>query len=289
MELDEIFNHYTEKMTQIYLYQRAMKALAQKELEKLHEFGEAVKDNPKYKDRPSSIHNMSFRRAIDGKNVFFGQSLMSIDERKRSVVLHKNKQYQWLLAEAYEEFEDCLEGLWAYVGFKNTENWPLQDFGNIRLAELSGKDFEWFQRKAAKKKGAPSSIVNTFRREFPEIQNIEKKNKLGVDLYLAITLIEKVRHVVVHKGGVVEDKDGFFRSVLEGCGLFNSGNPETKNKDFVEVVFGGGQYSNHIILLEIPTDPEILLDTHINQFDVMGGYMMAYIDVVIGVLRSHNK
>lgn len=276
-------------MTQVHLYQRAMQSLAQRELEMLHASSTAVERNPDLRDLPSSVHNMTFRRAEDGEHIFFGQRKMSIEDRKLSVVLHKNKQYQWLLAEAYEEFEDCLESVWAYLGHKNSGNWPLQDFGNILLGELPEKDYKWFEERARKKKGGPTAIINSLRLSFPAIKSIDCRNRLGINLYFAITLIEKIRHIVVHKAGIVESRDDFVKLVLESSGLYNSGNPDKDKVEFVTAFFGDGEYQNHIFLLEIPTDPEIPLDTHINLFAVMCGYMMAYIDLIIRTLQTPSS
>ncbi len=99
------------------------------------------------------MHNMSFRNAKTGDAIFYGFKELSIEDRYLHVLLHKNKQYQWLLAEAYEEFEDYIENAYAYYGSINNSFWPLRDYGNIFLSELKNKDFYWYVEQARKEKG----------------------------------------------------------------------------------------------------------------------------------------
>jgi len=290
MDLSEIVEYYSSKMTQIHLYQRAMKEIAKKELDNLYKYEQSLEQNPKMEQFAHSFHNMGFRRAQDGAHVFFGQKKLSVKDHQLSVVLHKNKQYQWLLSESYEEFEDCLERLYAYAGHADANFWPLADFGNVFLNELREKPFEWYEEQASKKKDAPASIINKFRNEYPNIKTLESNNALGVNLYLAITLIELLRHVIVHRGGIVHDKELFKERVLKKCGLYNSGSPSQEHIDFIGQFFGTGEYGNTIVLLEIPTNPEIPLDTHINVFDVLSGYLMAYINIISESLdATHNN
>ena len=148
MDLSEIIEYYSSKMTQIHLYQRAMKEIAKKELENLYKYEQSLEQNSEMKEFSHSFHNMAFRRAQDGEHIFFGQKKLSVKDHQLSVVLHKNKQYQWLLSESYEEFEDCLERLYAYAGHADINFWPLADFGNVSLSELSQKPFEWYEEKA---------------------------------------------------------------------------------------------------------------------------------------------
>lgn len=215
MDLDEIFESYSSKMTQLCLYQRAMQDIAKKELEKLAEYEKSLEIHPELKEHSLSLHKMTFRIASNGEHFVYGRKKLSIEDRRLSVFLHKNKQYQWLLSEAYEEFEDCIERLYAYAGFTNNDFWPLKDYGGITLSEIETKDFNWFEEQASNKKDAPSSIINKFRESFPLIKKTEEENKLNVNLRLAITLIEYLRHVIVHRGGTVHDKYKFKELVLK--------------------------------------------------------------------------
>lgn len=290
MDLEEIFELYSSKMTQLCLYQRAMQDIAKKELEKLAEYEKSLEKHPDLKAHSLSSHNMAFRIAANGQHFFYGHKKISVKDKRTSVFLHKNKQYQWLLSEAYEEFEDCIERLYAYAGFTNNDFWPLKDYGSITLSDIKNKDFDWFEVQAVNKKDAPASIINKFRELFPKIKKIEEKNELGVNLRLAITLVEFLRHVIVHRGGEVLDKPKFRGRILKKCGLHNNGNVAEEHVQFIENFFGSGDYEKTIILLEVPINREIPLDTYINVLDVLMGYLMAYVHLIYESLKtSHNK
>ena len=131
----------------------------------------------------------------------FGRREISVEDRMKAVVLHKNKQYQWLLVEAYEAFEDYIEDVYAYAGLIDKNLWPCRHFGNISLSELSNKDFNWFRNKIDTIRNK-DSISNQFRKVFSNIEEIETKNELNINLKLTIVLIENLRHIIVHKGGM---------------------------------------------------------------------------------------
>lgn len=71
MDLAEIIECYSSKMTQIHLYQRAMKDIAKKELENLYKYEQSLEQNPEMEEFAHSFHNIAFRRAQDGEHVFF--------------------------------------------------------------------------------------------------------------------------------------------------------------------------------------------------------------------------
>ena len=209
MELNEIWTNFAERMAEIELFQRAAKDSAKNELLLITQYTNSLKDNPELKELSASLHNMTFYDARTGIVRFYNHKERSLEDRYLHVLLHKNKQYQWLLSEAYEEFEDYLENVYAYYGRINNGFWPLKDYGNISLSELGEKDYAWHVEQARKKKDKPHSILNRFRKQFPGLKAIEATNKIQVNLSLAITLIEKLRHVIVHKGGKVSSKEEF--------------------------------------------------------------------------------
>lgn len=276
MELNEIWTNFAERMAEIELFHRATKDSAKKELSLINEYANSLKDNQELKDLSASLHNMTFYDAKTGIIKFYNRKKRSLEDRYLHVLLHKNKQYQWLVAEAYEEFEDYLENVYAYYGSINNSFWPLKDYGNISLSELGEKDYAWYVEQARKKKDIPHSILNRFRRQFTELRAIEATNKLEVNLSLAITLIEKLRHIIVHKGGKITSKDSFIKLTTEQSGLYNNGNISQEHVSFINLFFGENEYENLITLLEIRVQPEIPLDIHVSLFEKLTSYLMAY-------------
>jgi hypothetical protein len=289
MELTEIWKRFTDRMAEIELFHRAAKDSAQNELKEIQEYANLLEENSALKELSSSLHNMMFYDARTGLARFYHHQKRSIEERVLDVLLHKNKQYQWLLAEAYEEFEDYLENVYAYCGIVDKALWPLQDYGNISLMELPQKDFPWFAEQAGKKKRIPYSILKKFRIWFPQLESIEVSNKFNVNLRLAITLIEKLRHIIVHRGGKVANKSRFVQVVTEACGLFNNGNISQEHLGFITSFFGKDVYTNVILLLEIRIHPEVPIDIHVSLFEKLTGYLMAYAFLIFEEVDSHQS
>jgi len=286
MELSEIWTNFAERMAEIELFQRAAKDSAQKELLSLTQYTNSLKDNPELRELSASLHNMTFYDARTGTVRFYNHTKRSIEDRYLHVLLHKNKQYQWLLSEAYEEFEDYLENVYAYHGHINNGFWPLKDYGNIALPELCEKDYTWHVEQARKKKDIPHSILNRFRKQFPGLKAIEATNKIQVNLSLAITLIEKLRHVIVHRGGQVSSKEDFIKLTTEQAGLYNNGNIAQEHVDFINRFFGKNEYKNLITLLEIRIQPEIPIDIHISLFGKVTNCLMAYAALIYDFIDS---
>jgi hypothetical protein len=289
MELNQIWSTYSDRMSEIELLHRSTKELANRELKKLNEYANSIKDNDQLKELSYSHHNMTFNEARTGDTRFYDQTKLSLEERYLHIILHKNKQYQWLLAEAYEEFEDYLENIYAYYGYVSNTFWPLKDYGNITLSELSSKDFSWHHKQAKNKKDAPKSILNKFRNQFPVLVTIERNNALSTNLALAITLVEKLRHIIVHKGGKVDSKEEFIKLVAQESGVFNNGSISQENTDFINLFFGENEYENLITILEVRVQPEIPLDIHVSLFSKLTNYLMAYAFLIFEILQAEQS
>ena len=280
MDLDQLWSDFTGRMGELQLLHSTAKSSVDEDLRRLHEYAEAMESDQRDTNEASSVHNLAFKNAKTGDFEFYMQARRTIEERSLHAHLHKNKQYQWLLAEAYEEFEDFIEKAYAFYGLQNRSFWPLRDYGNITFSELGEKSFDWYAEQAKKKKGAPHSILNRFRSQFPELCTIEIDNKFEINLSFAIALIEKMRHIIVHKGGVVTDKEAFINSVFNQAGLSTSGQDGRHYVNFINRFFGLGEHQNLIVILEVPTNPEIPLDFHINVFRKLTNYLMAYAHLI---------
>lgn len=263
-------------MSEIVLYQLAAKDAAKRELRELDEYAERMADVPQAGDATTSLNAMYFREAETGELRIYGHYKSTIDDRARIVVFQKNRQYRWLLAEAYEEFEDYLENMYASVGYRDHSSWLMSDFGSVSLKELPGKDFDWFVDRARAKPKSPGSILKRLGSLYPKLLEIETNNKLNVNLGVAVELIANLRHIIVHRGGVVSNRSLFIEGVLKKRGVWNNGNFHKGYGAFIGKFFGDGEYENVVSLLELRTYPEIPLDTHHDLFAELTGYLMAY-------------
>jgi len=287
--LDEIFAEYSDRTAQKELYQRTVKAISQKELARLTDYYEHHKENRRVLEFAEG-HNMVFFDAKDGSVHYFAQMQRSVQDQIDSVVIHKNRQYQWLLAEAYEAFEDYLEDLYACIGFSDNNLWPMSDFGSVSIKELPGKDLQWYKERVGEKRRKPLSILNQLRKVFPEICRIEEQNIFGINLRLSIITVEMLRHIIVHNGGIVDDKDAFIEGILKKAGLYKSDDESARSVRFVNAFFASGQYSRNITLLEIEQHRDIPNDgSYVDRFDLLLGHLMSYAHYINEVAKTHMK
>jgi hypothetical protein len=276
MNIDEIYEMLSEKLVNTQLYQRAIKSTVEKELKQLSDYYERQKENPNrvvYKEG----HLFYYQDLVSGEIQYYAQLQRSVKEVYSSVILHKNKQYEWLLVEAYEAFESFLEDSYAYLGFINTNAWPLSDFGNLQLNEISGKTIEWYKERVRMKKDKPKTILVQFRKIFPGLVEKEISNFYNVNMRLAVTTIELLRHIIVHKSGIVDNKKEFNRRILEKAELLQDKNQIDKYNRFINSFFASGEFENHISLLEIPAEKDVVVNfMYIDRFDVLVNYLMSY-------------
>lgn len=289
MKIKEILNLFYEKMTQIVLYQRAINNLMGIEINELIEHSKFLDDNPQLKELDASLNNMFFNEPFSGGPVFYGHKISSIDERINAACLHKNKQYQWLLAEAYEEFEDFLEAAYASAGYYDKSFWPSSEYGGIPIGEVSEKDWTWHLKQVRFKKGLPNSIFTVFRTKFPEMSKIEKYNKLDFDLKFTFSLISQLRHHIVHTSGEVANKDIFIKKILDGVGLFNNGNPNKKFIEYINNFFGGGEHENTINFLERTGRKDVPFRVEINPLDILFRFLLAHAFIISESIFAHQE
>lgn len=269
--LKDIWDYFAARMTEIELYRHAAEITAKNELELIDKKEKIFNNAPEPKYLSDTLYNMAFEDATTGGLVVYDHRELNFADQRLRMILHKNKQYQWLLVEAYEEFEAYLEKVYAFCGAKDNSLWPLKDYGNITLPELSEKDFDWYVSQAKSKKEKPHSILNHFRKQFPDLSNMEITNHLNVNLKLTIFMIERMRHFIVHRNGVVNNKNDFIEKVTSKAGF---GNITTEHSNYLKLYFGTGDYQDLILLLELPVSSEIPI--HHNRLNGLIKRLMAY-------------
>jgi hypothetical protein len=231
--VENIYKAYVGKIAELQLYQRAIQKISKEEIIRIGERSKIIDSHPKLKDTYKSLENMHYCCVISGETKLYAVSRRGLEEEKLSIYMRKNKQYQWLLAEAYEIYEDFVEDIYAYIGYIDNTFWPMQDFGGISINEIKDQNFEYFRDKAKAKKDAPKSILNKLREKLPIIEELEKNNKLNINLKVLISVVEHMRHIIVHKNGWVDDKSKFIKNTLNTVGVYNSGHPKKEYVDFM--------------------------------------------------------
>ena len=249
--LGEIFNKFKENIVQINFYQSFTKSISNITLKKLFEQHEIAKKS----NRESSITQMTSMLCpslLDaGKLINLGTKEKTIQDLKKDLFFYQNRQYQWLLAESYEAFEDYIKNLYAYLCYLDNSFWSNKNFINIEKDEVKKKDFEWFVTYDIKKNYKTDVVIKLIRNKIPLLKKFEEKNSQGINYDFMIILISMLRHIIVHRKGFVKDKQKFIEYVLTHIGIYNDGKYKSEYSNIINSYFGINEYQKLIALIEI--------------------------------------
>lgn len=143
LKAENIYTDLANALSNIEVYQKLSKDIMQQEYERLSERASIASERNEEYPSTESAQSTYFYDAMTGTAIPYGHSELSAEDKLRLIATQKNRQYCWALVEAYEEFENYIERIYAYIGKRNANDWVLEDFGNIRLPDLSEKDFQW--------------------------------------------------------------------------------------------------------------------------------------------------
>ena len=256
MEIDDILDTFCQRVTEIELYRSVVKQTTRTVVTRLDEMARDEAGQKGDALPPFSVKSMLSRDPESGEYIHYGADVSRVEDRARQVIRQQNRQYGWLLVEAYEEFEDFLEGTYAWLGRHDWQAWRLGEFGNIRYAELPDKPFSWYL-EAVRGKFAqrPAAILGRLRDLYPRLEEIEARNRLNRNLRLSVELIANLRHRIVHARGTISDRSGFVDRVLRKCGLWNNGQPKAEHRATVEKYLSPGADDCVVTLLEVSVPP----------------------------------
>lgn len=205
---------------------------------------------------------MSFIDPYTHERFVYHCKSISIDERFLQLTLRKNREYQFLLMEAYEIFEDTIEEIYAYLGMNNINLWPLKEIKGSTKENLAHKDFNYFRSKASERKGGAIKIATKlidYYKINPKIENVSLKQR--------IIFIEKLRHIIVHKRGYISDPIEFTNKVAIDSGTYNNNNISQSLIDYIKFHVSKKEYRNFIILDEYPMQTPFPIVMEHNRFE----------------------
>jgi len=275
MTPDLIWKDFSTAMADIVLSQRATKNFSDAQLQRINEQKELIKEHGWGEEAGHSAHNMSFIDPRTGGRIFYGFRKLDADERMTQVILKKNREYQCLIMEAYEKFEDAIESIYALLGKSDINFWPLAEYGNKKYNDISGLSFEFYADKAEKRKGGAISIVKTLFDFFKCDCDLNR-----ITLRQAIIFVEKIRHITVHRGGIVADKSAFFATVAKDCGVYNNGNIDNIFTEYMEFFFGGGKYEKLLNITEERVHKNIPIRIEVSRFEMLLDSMLLCVFVL---------
>lgn len=252
-ELEKLCRNFIEKIADINNFQYFTKNATDKALKNYIEHEKNSNETYQRTGYKSSFMsgNSFFCRDIEtGQTKGLASRENNYENIVKNIHIHQNKQYMWLLVEAYEELEKYIDKLYAYIGYIDNNFWIAKDFGNIEINKIKNNDFEWFLDRVSKIGHRPEVIYNRLRKKIPIIDYLEHNNKLDINYKFVIMLISKIRHIIVHNSGIIEDVDKFSDTILKAIGV--SKDSETGEKLLSNIYFYIGEIDSttSIVLLE---------------------------------------
>jgi hypothetical protein len=242
---------------------------------------------------PFVISTKSYVDLRTQKNERYSDGLSVFVDKRDMLLSVKNRRYQWLLAEAYEFFEDAIEKLYAAAGYLDRDFWPLSDFGHERLSTMENLGFDDFQKKAVKKRDTPKSILAVFKNRIPSLESADPELVYGAPVGFLVVLVEKLRHLIVHSNGRTDRLDEFCSKVFQDAGISSKG----KDADlelYIRKLFAEtpiGDYQIHLLEPELDsTELELPEDTFIIRqgfLDDLLSVMMSYVALLADTLLEH--
>lgn len=253
MNIEELFSQFADNITATFAHHQYAKEQADRELHGLVKQREILCESPELLSEPISLSFNYFLSAIDGKPTTFGKRHLTIDERIKSVLSHKNKIYQWTIAEAYEHFEKFCWRFYCAMGCAHPDFWSEKDYerSDKPAEQRLTITYEERLKLTTHKKNRTTEILRTIRAKRPEFTRLERKNQLGQDLKLFIVMCEKFRHQIVHAGGFLPtDKDSFVNDCLTKAGI--SGKKREDHRIQVEKYIGLSKGRAYLRFLDAP-------------------------------------
>lgn len=158
-----------------------------------------------------------FDNPYTGEPVPFNMESITKEEKKEKMLIYRNMQYQWILSSMYELFEDYIVSIYKTSCY-------TYNLSCLRLSD-DNRDEPMQDRQL---KNRIKKIILNFKKEVESIDKYEKNNKLQKHLGFEITLIEKFRHIIVHKNGKIDKLELVIQDILNSSMI--SGNKELEPK-----------------------------------------------------------
>lgn len=235
-DFDQQFEKFKKAMIEINNYQSFTNSLVQR----LSVYEQTLEDKNIIKKRSAATDNdwstsinFLFKNYSTGSLQSLETSEFTINDSKHIELELKNRQYQFLLLNAFEAFEKYLKAAAHHISYKDIQNKNENNF-------------------------SPTKFIKYLHKTIPVISRIIKiRNKSNakflneMNLLLIFSLIEQLRHQITHASGYANNKDLFIEKCLKRIGHWSNGKPKSEHTDYLNSFFGSNQYENLICLIEV--------------------------------------
>jgi hypothetical protein len=274
-KIEARLQQFFDQIATIQYYQRLSERIAKQTIQNLYDKDKLLATIPP-EDREvfdSSLDVFSIYSPYSGENRPYSVKKSTIKDTAKLVHLHKNRQYQWLLVEAYELFEDFIVSTYELIRENNPE---------FRLSKDSNKEL---LPKDLKRK--VPLILSRFREKIAGVKAIEQENKIQKNLRLYLNIIEKFRHIIVHKNGKTSNVALVVDQILKTSCLLSDKARGPNARAIINDYFGAEDHEGLIVLVEKPVFNYGRLSMHINRHDDLMNIILSHALVLSQCLVNH--
>lgn len=262
--LQDSFELFSDKIKEISSCKRDTQEIFETRQQALHTQLENRKEGGPF-DGISSISNFLYYSPSSGEPAMLGAKKTNVDELVERNSLHQLKMYQWLLAEAYEAFEEFLVTAYAYCGLEGISIWKRPKVWKYE----GSQDIQHYNSERK-----PYGQLRAFREGSQHFAHYEMNSPTGTNYKVVFVLIEKLRHRIVHHRGycknvkLLVDK---MQAELEGVDIKKVGG-------YVESYFILHRGDKLIDLLEDPSEDDNLPTGLRVYHDPMNEFLRALVE-----------
>lgn len=194
--MDIQFKKFQSEIAGVVLLSREVKVATSKELISMENNHQALIKNG-LEQHSASYQNMAFKSLTSGQLIFYDHMELDYDRRVKDLLNRHDKQYLWLVVDAYEYFKDFIGVLYDNIHKKDPTNFPKGRSGLI-------------------------GELKNIRKIYPTLLDIERNNSLLIDLRFTICLLRELRNAIVHDGCKVKDYQKFLDNTFRCAEIENN-------------------------------------------------------------------
>lgn len=275
-EIEEALVRFTERVTAANYYQSSIDRTISKQLAELYTVRGTMTDESC--EKIVSVHNLMFPHLKTGVQYVAGSTEHNVNSKIHDLYNYHNRQNQWILAEVYEAFEIFLTDFFAIVGYRDSVIWKENELPSKELRNSMCA----YYKQIKIKKITPRKIMNKLSQHLPEVKAAESINTFKkINIRFAISVIENFRHLIVHKHGVINDKQAFVDKVLRESGVSIPNDGKLCCLSFIDYYLGKGDYSNHILLLKRSVESDFPLAAYKSRLGDFFSILLSYTHFIV--------
>jgi hypothetical protein len=129
---------------------------------------------------------------------YYGRQILTLEDKHKIIKNNFHKRRLWLIVDMHEILKEYVESICKILNISKEKN---------RL------------------------LLQTLKDKFSNIREIENNNRHPIGLIVYI--VQKLRHCIVHKQGVIKDKSKFINTILKNTGNKNNDGYRSQIEKFI--------------------------------------------------------